>query len=262
MAGPSYLCRVVEKYRLSPTVMGIRFEPQKRFSYYPGQFITLRVPNEDGSELRRLYTLASPYEIARKEGYELCVKLHPGGMASRYVCGLEVGDQLKIHAPFGDFGRHLCRTEKPLCFIATGTGVSPLRAIALSRSFERMGCNEKLCLLGARDRQEILFPSLFETLGFETVHALSRSTEPLAFHGRVTDYLSDVSLERNWAAYEFYICGNGEMVTEVVSTLVNQGKVPKAAIHFERFSSTPIIHRLNFSPREISPPKETYMRAR
>ena len=72
MPAKEYLCKVVQLKWLTPTVVDLRFEPSKKFSFEPGQFISVVVPDPAGGRkpLRRAYSLAVPPE----QGWGLCVK--------------------------------------------------------------------------------------------------------------------------------------------------------------------------------------------
>jgi ferredoxin-NADP reductase len=228
-------CKVLSKLWLTPTVLQLRFEPSRKFSFEPGQFLSVFVPVMDsrGRPLRRIYSMASPNDGV----YELCIKqVH--GPGTSYLCGLEVGDEFKASAPYG----HFCYETEPTrsaCFIATGTGVAPFRSMVLSRRFAENRPENALLLFGARSEEEIIYTDDFESRGVQVVNAISRPSYRFeGFQGRVTDYLRSLPVDWAWHSTDFYLCGNGEMVSEAVRLLRFGRGVPLSAIHQEVYFST------------------------
>jgi ferredoxin-NADP reductase len=233
-AARSITCQVTETQWLTPTVVGIRFEPNKRFAFEAGQFLSLIVPGTEKSEkpARRIYSFSSEPEQA---GYQLCIKVVPGGIGSNYMASLKVGHTFKATAPYGDFlyepakGNHVC-------FIATGTGVAPFRAVAMGERFSESPPPSALMLFGARTEDEIVYPGFFESMGIHTVNAISKPTPNYkGYHGRVTDFLRALPTDWNWHSTEFYLCGNGAMIMEARRILLEGHGVPEKHVHQEAY---------------------------
>jgi CDP-4-dehydro-6-deoxyglucose reductase len=238
-------CTVVEKIWLTPTVMKIRFEPSKRFSYQPGQFLSLIIPPPPPytRPKRRIYSFASPHD--GNSPYELSVK-YTGGPGTSYLASLKVGDVFRATAPYGDF-LYEPKAEGSVAFISTGTGIAPFKAMVESKRFQENMPTRALMLFGARTDDEIIYPGYFESLGLEVVNAISRPSPGHAgFRGRVTDFLRGLPAEWPWHSTDFFICGNGEMITEVYGILRDAHGVPESQIHQEVYFAT--------SPASIQPP--------
>lgn len=223
--------------------MGIRFEPSRRFSYEAGQFLSLIVPapfappGSRGSRLRRAYSFSTPSE--KGQAYELCVKHVQGGPGSSYLKSLEVGGTFKASAPYGDLF-YRPREARNACFISTGTGVAPFRAMVLSEVFKRERPERVFSIFGARTESEIIYPGFFERQGLECVTAISQPTGAGAGHfkGRVTDYLRSLPADWPWHTTDFYLCGNGDMVADVRRILKEGHGVQDAAIQKEIYFSS------------------------
>lgn len=227
-------CQVSETKWLTPTVVGIRFEPNKRFTFEPGQFLSLIVPGTESSAkpARRIYSFSSDPE---QNGYQLCIKVVPGGIGSNYMASLKVGDTFKATAPYGDF-LYEPKKGNHVCFIATGTGVAPFRSIALSPTFRESPPASALMLFGARTEDEIVYPGFFESQGIHTVNAISKPTANYkGYHGRVTDFLRALPQDWNWHSTEFYLCGNGAMILEARRILLEGHGVPERHVHQEAY---------------------------
>jgi ferredoxin-NADP reductase len=240
MLAKEYLCKVIAKSWLTPSVIELKFEPAKKFSFQPGQFFSLKVPSlslEKGY-LMRLYSFSTSPERARADGFEMCVKYVPGGAGSRYLESLQVGDRFRMVAPYGDFQYRVPEAGKSVCFISTGTGIGPVRSMILSRPFLENPPERALCLFGARTRDELLYRQEFEKVGVESVYALSRDiTATDTFHGRVTDFLVESATRWNWHKSDYYLCGNAEMIREAYLILTSRYGVSERNIYKENFSS-------------------------
>jgi len=226
---------------LTPTVFTLRFEPSKSFSYQPGQFLSVVLPPElEGATgiargARRIYSFSSP---SKRTGYELCVQKVPGGKGSCYLASLRAGDVFRACAPYGDF-LFETRSSRNACFIATGTGIAPFKAMVLSERFRKDPPAGAMLLFGARTENEILFPGLFEQYGVEVVHALSQPAgEWEGFKGRATDFLKALPDDWAWQETDFYLCGNGNMIEDARRVLQSGRHVSPRAIHQEAYFST------------------------
>lgn len=231
--------KVIDLKWLTPTVVGIRFESSRRIRYEAGQFLSVAVPHPDGRSkpIRRAYSFAVPPEVAKETGHQLCIKVYEDGLGSNYMASLRPGNEFKAFAPYGDL-IYEPRRGRGVCFISTGTGIAPFRAMLLSDRFREEPPVRVHCIFGARTADEIIYPGLFESMGVETVCCVSRPEGDFrGFKGRVTDYLRSLPLDWPWQATEFYICGNGEMIADVRNVLRQGRNVPAEAIHQEVYFS-------------------------
>lgn len=239
MAAKFFPCRILSCGWITPTVLSVRFEPAKKFAFKPGQFISVVVPgNATTPAAKRLYSLAGSYEQACETGYELCVKYVPGGRGSEYLKTLRPGDTLRAFGPYGDFHYERPATGRALCFIATGTGIAPLRSMLLSDAFLEHPPERVLCLFGVRHESEVIFREDFQSVGIPAVYAVSRPSAPWdGFTGRVTEYLKGLPPTWPWHNTDFYLCGSEAMITEVRKILVEGHGIKESAIRQESFST-------------------------
>lgn len=245
-------CRIIEKIWLTPTVVRLRFEPSKRFIFSPGQFLSIYIPSAAASERaeqgqrasreRRAYSFAAPFRAAPGHealaGYELCIKHVPDGPGSSFMAQLRVGDVFEATAPYGDF-LYEPSNNPNVCFVSTGTGVAPFRAIALSQAFADARPKRVFSAFGARSEEEIVYPGFFESLGFEHEVCLSNPRlEWKGYHGRVTRWIQDLPMTFPWHTTDFYICGNGQMVQDARELLMHGHGVSQRNIHAEIYFET------------------------
>ena len=91
-----------------------------------GQFIAVRVKNDDSYTKIRQYTLS----MSNKEDYyRISIKREENGEVSKVLCdNVNVGDTIECTAPVGKFV--LKDTQEPLVLIGGGIGITPMLAMA------------------------------------------------------------------------------------------------------------------------------------
>jgi CDP-4-dehydro-6-deoxyglucose reductase, E3 len=199
----------------------------KEIQFKAGQFISFEVPKEGLP-----YPLARPYSIASAPSSShrvtLLFNLVSGGPGSTYLYGLREGDSVSFKGPAGTFylreevGRHLL-------FIATGTGIAPLRSMLLTLCERHTG--QPLTLFwGLRYERDLYYQdelaawaSRYPNVSFVTI--LSKpGPDWRGLTGRVTSLVeARVPSVQNLSVY---LCGNGEMIKEVTGLIQAKGLCP------------------------------------
>jgi len=210
-------------------------ELAQAFAYVPGQYLTLRAEIK-GEDVRRSYSIASGPNGA------LCVGVRQvkGGLFSTYAQGLQAGDSVKVMQPEGRFR---LADQQDVLLIAAGSGVTPMVSIA-SAALER-GANVTM-IYGNRDFAHVMFRSELEALKdshmgrFTLIHALSREEQDVPLlNGRITGekitQMANAGAIDLAAADGVFLCGPGEMITDVSGALSKLG-VASGDIHSERFA--------------------------
>lgn len=219
---------------LSYNVRGFRLkllEPAA-MAFQPGQFLILNVPHQ-GKIVKRAYSIASP---PHEPAIELCVQHVEGGIGSTYFWQLKEGDPVSISGPHGNF-----LLKEPLdydpVFMATGTGVAPLRSML--KHLLRQNLNREMWLLfGTRYEHGLLYESEFRSLAnlrhnFRYLPTVSRPKEWRGETGHIQHtfqkHITDCSNK------EIYLCGWLEVVKAVCKDLEHFG-VPKEKLHYEEWA--------------------------
>ncbi|MWV14918.1 NO-inducible flavohemoprotein [Pseudomonas sp. L-22-4S-12] len=121
------LFRVAGKVAESEEITSFHLQPSDGgavVDFVPGQYIGLRL-QLDGEEVRRNYSLSA---APNGREYRISVKREVGGRVSNHLHDrVQVGDQLELFAPAGDFS--LTPSRKPLLLISAGVGITPLLAM-------------------------------------------------------------------------------------------------------------------------------------
>ncbi|NKE72520.1 FAD-binding oxidoreductase [Candidatus Manganitrophus noduliformans] len=208
--------------------------PQLEFT--AGQYISIEVTEmKDGHprQNNRPYSIASSPE--EKEIITLCVNLVKGGPGSTQIHSLQMGDKLKFLYPLGYFTVKEAATS--LLFVATGTGIAPIKSMIVH--LLRSGSRRPMTLYwGLRSEIDLYYQEAFTSLAkeypfFKYCVTLSRPTDAwTGLRGRVTTLLP--GLIQTVENLEAYLCGNGEMIKEVRTLLIEKG-MPRKSVHYEKF---------------------------
>lgn len=228
------------------------------FPTLEGQSIGIIPPGKDGKgrpHFARQYSIASARN-GERPGYNnisLTIKRvledHEGkpvrGVASNYMCDLEVGDEVEVIGPFGSSFLMPNHPKSNIIMICTGTGSAPMRAMTeWRRRLRNSGKFEggKLILFfGARTKEELPYFGPLQSLPkdfIDTNFAFSRvANQP-------KKYVQDVMRERSSDLAAFlknpetyiYVCGLKVMEDGVISAL--KDIADEASIPWEQLTST------------------------
>jgi ferredoxin-NADP reductase len=237
-APPTFESRLVDGRMLSPAVRELTFErvDGAPLSFEAGQWVSLVLPLENG-EVRRSYSIASrPDGSAR---FQVAVTHVQGGPGSSYLHALARGSVLTTIGPQGFFTR--AAHDAPALFVATGTGVTPLRSMI--HDAVAKGRTAPLWLLfGVRHEEDMLYADELSALAREHPHVRVEYTlsQPRADWKGRRGYVQ-LHVEELWTdlakrgAPHAYICGLERMVSAVREVLRKQMNVPRQQVHSERY---------------------------
>ena len=229
------LRRVVE---LTPSTKHLEWEIIEggAFEFYAGQFVSLHLSRE-GQEETRPYSIASaPRGDAR---FDLCLNRVEGGYVSNYLCDLAVGATVSLNGPHGSFVVSQ-PVEQDMVFIATGTGIAPIRGMLGDLFGSKNEFSHEVSLLfGVRHPETILYQEEFRTWAaknhrFHFVPTLSRP--PSDWNGK-TGYVQEQvrQLFARRKDFKAYICGLKAMVDEVRFILKEEFGLDRKQIRFEKY---------------------------
>jgi len=221
---------------LAPSVAHLSFhrDDGEPVPFVPGQFLQVHFTYGDGTATKRSYSLATRSDGPLKGAglVEIAVSYVPGGAATALFEGLEIGDRVNASGPFGRFCLLPGDTNARYLLIATGTGVTPYRAMLplLETQIRERGIRVVL-LFGARNPDELLYGDEFRAFAdahpdnFRFVPCFSRElpadAHPDVRHGYVQQFLPEFSPDA--ASDIAYLCGNPNMVDSCFEALKDAG---------------------------------------
>ncbi|MBI1909646.1 MAG: hypothetical protein HYS22_05705 [Deltaproteobacteria bacterium] len=230
--------RLEKVVELTPTVRTFHLHcPEGKWvSFKGGQFCSIHIP-QPGKILRKPYSIASaPYETGT---IDLCIKRVEGGAATNWFWSLKKGDKVVITFPYGGFVIKEPVDYNPI-FIATGTGLAPLRSMILELFHKK--CQREITLIfGVRYENEILYDEEWRKLSafhknFCYIPVVSRPQKqgPSGWAGEV-GYVQDVLKRRvRPEGKQIYVCGLIPMITAVEKAAAEIG-FDKGHVHFEKY---------------------------
>jgi CDP-4-dehydro-6-deoxyglucose reductase len=205
------------------------------FNFKPGQFVMLNLPI-DSKYKNRSYSIASP--PYGDNTFELVIVLNPKGFGTPYLWDhVKVGSEVEISKPLGKFVLQE-PVEEDLCFIGTGTGIAPLRAMLHHMERNQLAHKNLFLVFGNRWEKDILYREEFEDLekkltGFKFIPVLSRDNEGWnGKKGYVHAVYEELFSDKRPAT--FYICGWRDMLVEARQRIDKMG-YDKKKIKFESY---------------------------
>ena len=215
----------------------LRLKEPPAIAFKAGQFLSFEVGRDAlNRTIVRPYSIASPPSQA--EVLTLLFNLVPGGPGSTYLFSLRAGDETQFKGPTGAF---YLREDpaRDLLFVATGTGIAPLRSMLYALS-ERGFPRQVTLYWGLRSQRDLYYQDeLVAWAGahpkFTFVTTLSRPED--GWHGergRVTRLVEErVASVQNLAVF---LCGNSGMIQDVTQIVQKKGLCP---IYREKYYDDP-----------------------
>lgn len=223
--------------QLSDQTKHLEFETAgvERFDFIAGQFVSMTAPKE-GREITRAYSIASPPRNDRS--FDICLNRVPGGFFSNFLCDMNEGEMVSFHGPHGLFT--LRNPVRDSIFIATGTGIAPMRGMLqwLFADPTRSEGHEFWLVYGTRYAKDIYYREEFEKLArenqnFHYIVTLSREgPEWKGERGYVQEQVRKIASGRT--DMDAYICGLNSMVAANRELLKELGW-DKRSVIYERY---------------------------
>lgn len=198
----------------------VRMPEESGFKFRAGQFIMFNLPISS-KYTNRSYSIASAPNADR--AFEVCIVRKEGGVGTAYEWEHFIpGATVKVSNALGKF-----TLEEPidndLCFIATGTGIAPLRSMILDIYNRHVPHRNIFLVFGNRWERDILYRDEFESLQkehpeFHFIPVLSRNNPGwTGQQGYVHHVYEELFADRRPAT--FYLCGWRDMLKEARSRL-------------------------------------------
>lgn len=244
-----FTLRLVDSRMLAPAVRHMAFERAdgQPFVFVPGQFVQIHFHYADGKPTKRSYSVATVVTVPGTpvQRVEIAVSYVDGGAATALLSTLAEGGTIEASGPYGRFILMDGDANRRYLLIATGTGVTPYRAMLsqLATAIASRGIDVVL-LYGARSEKELLYSDEFEAFAraqprFRFMPCLSRGARavprPQDRLGHVQTVLPELAPDP--ADDIAYLCGNPDMVDQTFEALKQAG-LPIPHIRREKYVSS------------------------
>jgi CDP-4-dehydro-6-deoxyglucose reductase len=234
-------CRVKKILKLAPDVVALHLRTpyNDNMLFAPGQYVDFLLEGDK----RRSYSIANaPLLEGGMMDIEIHIRHSPGGLFTDRVFGtLKVNELLRFEGPLGTFYLRE-ETDKPIVFLASGTGFGPIKAIIEYALRRKITERRPISLYwGCRTRQDLYMLDLAEQWARETANF------------RFVPVLSDASPEDNWtgrtgfvhravmqdlpdlSGHQVYTCGAPVMVDAARHDFTGAGGLPPAEFFADAF---------------------------
>ena len=232
-----FVSKLIEYEDLTPTVRRFRFSVPETFQYGAGMFMSVSFSDETGKQIGKSYSLAS---LPSESGFiEFCIKKVQDGQGTTYLFNMQPGQTIKMMGPMGRFyipDEHL---KNSLCFISTGTGISPFYGMIRDLLINRNMREPIYLIAGYRKENEIIYDSSWRTYAGQYSHfqycpVVSRPSDEnyAGKRGYVQRYIESL-LPGNYRGL-FYLCGLNPMIEETRKVL-GKMEISEDRIFVEQF---------------------------
>lgn len=207
----------IEKLTEDIIKIELRFPPTQKLNFIAGQYVNVI----KGSN-KRSYSIGSTSN--ENTSIELFIKKYPGGLLSNYWFNeAKINDLLRIEGPRGTFFIRNNSAFKNIIFLATGTGIAPVKSIleTLSELTEDLTDKNIYLFWGVKYFNDLFWSP--EKLGLNVNYfpVLSREKIPALEDG----YVQNILLTKNIELAEsiIYACGSNDMILEAKNKLMENG---------------------------------------
>lgn len=198
--------------------------------FLPGQYVNIDVP---GSGQHRSYSFSS---APGESKISFLIKKISGGVMSTWLESAQAGNKVELTGPLGSF--YLRAVERPLLFLAGGTGLAPF--LSMLEVLARTNSQQKVHLIyGVTRDLDLVQVDAIETyvaklpnFTYSTVVADTESTHPRK--GWVTQHMPAEAV--NDGDVDVYLCGPPPMVDAVRKHFDDNGVKPNS-FHYEKFTA-------------------------
>lgn len=230
-----FTAKVIRIDQVNDKVKVLFFECDKDFNYQAGQFVNLKFEDPFGEQglIQRAYSIAS---VSNGKVFELCVEIIEGGRGSTYINNLQVGNEVKMKAPFG----FCCIKEdnkNDLVMVGTGTGIAPIKAI-LEELAAKNDERRIDVFFGVRHETDLFYMEELSDLeanltnmNLHVTLSQPQSEEWSGLSGRVTTHLEEFDFGH---MPDVYLCGGMAMIKDVMKIAQDNG-IERKKIHVEIF---------------------------
>lgn len=207
--------------KLNDTVIevSLRIPPTSNFAYNSGQYV-----NITKGQIKRSYSIANAYQ--ENGSLFFLIKKYENGLMSNYWFNeAKPNDLIRIEGPIGTFFLRQTKIEN-IVFLATGTGIAPIKAILenISLNYQNYQNKKFWVFNGARYESDLFWrPNELNAISnLNYIPVLSRDTEN--WNGE-KGYVQEVVLKSgiDLKNAQVYACGSNNMIESAKKMLVENG---------------------------------------
>lgn len=217
----------------TPDASSIVFRPSEaqrsRFDYRPGQFLTLRIPSDQGPAARCYSLSSSPHSDT---DLTITVKRTRDGFGSNWLCdNAGTVGTVDVLEPSGTFTPS--SLDENFLLVAGGSGITPVMSIV--KSVLAAGNGTVTLIYANRDEKSVIFADTLASMAAEHPERLTVLHWLESVQGLPTAAAVD-ALVRGRAVDSVFVCGPKPFMKAVRETETWRS-LPRSSVHIERFAS-------------------------
>ncbi len=230
--------KLIDKEGLTSSIVQYKFEmiDPVEMNFIPGQHIVVDVGNNN----TRQYSIASS-PLKSNKTFDIVVDLSPQGIGSKYLESLDMNQEIKF---IGEIGEFILPDELALnlVFLATSTGISPIRSMIDSIVLNREDYEVNIYLyIGARNSDQVIWQNVFkkywEDKHIDDYHVYIGEGELPSAEceiGNLNQFIARLN-DQVIADAQFIICGSGETIDSIRQILNSKNIAPESIIYEKHY---------------------------
>lgn len=240
MTNGSYFKKITKIESITKDVVAFYFEKDKNFSFLPGQYIEITIPEVKSFPTREFTISSSPLE---KDFFRIVTKKGESAF-KKAMFKLKAMDAVSMAGPKGGFILHEEDIRERI-FISGGLGITPFYSMILFAA--QKGLSMPITLFASfKNEKDILFSDEFENIykknkKIRVVYTLTGSerTKDNREKGRITKELLRKYVQ-NLDNTLFLIAGPNQMVDDMQEILAKM-QIPSSNIRVEYFNGYDLV---------------------
>jgi Na+-transporting NADH:ubiquinone oxidoreductase subunit F len=241
LTSQEYTAKLTSRRLLTSDIIELTLEliSPASISFNPGQYILFKVPPiGDRKAFMRPFSIAS--SSADTSFIQLNIRRNPEGICTSWIFDeLKQGQVVNFSGPRGNF--YMRNTERPMLFIAGGSGMAPVRSILKTMYHFRIN-RKAIFFFGALNHTDLFYLDEMERLqkemsNFKFIPALSNEPEGSTWQGErgLIPEVAERYLVGDVSEYEAYLCGKPAMIQSCISILSTKN-IPSERTYFDLFN--------------------------
>ena len=209
-------CKISSIEKLTDDILKIvlRLPPNSNFNFNPGQYVNIIKGNQT-----RSYSIANSSD--HNNQLEFFIKNYENGLMSEYFFKeAKINDLLRLEGPLGTFFMR-DSSVKNIVFMATGTGVAPIKSIleGLDKSYEQFQKKNIWVIVGARYLDDLFWEPNVKNLNIKYIPVLSRQVKDYC---GAKGYVQNIVLNQkiDLEDTQVYACGSNAMIKSAKEVFV------------------------------------------
>ncbi|MCH9756503.1 MAG: NAD(P)H-flavin reductase [Gammaproteobacteria bacterium] len=213
---------------LTNRLLRVTLTPEQYIDYDAGQYLEIISPDQNET----LYYSIANAPIGSKT-YELHIRHHPNHLEQQHVLDtITKQGRVILNLPFGHCTLHALDSNRPILFIAAGTGFAPIKAL-IEQLLTNGGTQPFMLFWSARTQEELYLDE--KVLAWEK-HIPHFSYTPYITNQNQTSLIDCIIKQHqtNLSHYQVVLAGPFDFVYALRDTLIKKG-VPNHQLFSDAF---------------------------